>query len=479
MSQQASHETHHHAESPLLRELHASLGQRRRPEDVAHLVLRLFEDGGGRDGGRPLDRRARKALEKAARGSLRNLWHGYTSMLEDFARPVGARRQLSRAAELFPALPELLALPESAGDDPERIEAAIRAAGGEISKHFGASDFLADRLNRAQRAAAGLGELSKRQYNKRFRLLRRMEVKLARLVVERRKREVTMVGRSGLASRLPYGEFAADPGTAAFVAYLTARANLRSEFTVSGQQRAYDEVADALFRRLRNETGRTNWYAVAHVHPTAEVLGHLTDGQRGRLLAFWYRFLLDVAELLETAWHRRPLDRATMIVRRGDDSTTWNQAARAWTKARANWFALLRAMGAEEITERLCPGKVPLLVAADVAAWHRRTGGGLHPDTGVWAELPLPWQVLRGTADCPRSLVAEVCRRHGVDPVTGGWTGPRDRVRPVPFRPTPELVHGVTVGDPVLAGVLRSAGFFSGRPPRPAARELAPRADRA
>ncbi|MFE1781384.1 hypothetical protein ACFW9F_02010 [Streptomyces sp. NPDC059506] len=454
---------------PVLQELHASLGRRRRPEDVARLVLQLLDEGPG--GGPPLDGRTRRALEKAARGSLQNLWHGYTSMLEDFTRPVGAQRQLARAAELFPSLPEL---PDSAGDDPEQIEAAIRTAGQEIAKRFGASDFLSDRLNRAQRKEVGLGEMSKRQYNKRFRLLRRMEADLAQLLTEQRKLEVTVIGKSGLASRLLYEEFAADPGTAAFVAYLTARANLRSEFTVSGQQRPYDEVAHALFRRLRNDPARTNWYAVAHVHPTTEVLDRLTDGQRGRLLAFWYRFLLDVAELLETAWKRQPLDRSTMIVRRGDDSTSWNQAARAWTKARANWFALLHAMGAEEVAERLCPGKVLLLVAADVAAWHRQTGGGLHPDTGVWADLPLPWQVLRGETGCPRSLVEEVCQRHGVDPVAGGWTEPRKAVRPAPFRPTPELVHGVEVGDPLLASVLRSAGFFSGRPPRPAAQELAP-----
>ncbi|MEU4092600.1 hypothetical protein [Streptomyces sp. NPDC026673] len=448
----------------VLRELHASLDRRKRPEDIAHLALRLL-DGGGR---RPA-RRTRHALEKAARGSLRTLWHGYTSMLEDFARPVGAQRQLARFAELFPGLPEPTA---AAGDDPAQVEAAIRAAGEQIAKRFGASDFLADRLDRAGRAEAGLGEMSKRQYNKRFRLLRRMEAKLARILVEQRKREVTLIGKSGLASRLAYEEFASDAPTAAFVAYLTARANLRSEFTVSGQQPAYDEVADALFEELRRRPERTNWYAVAHVHPTAEVLGHLDDGRRGRLLGIWYRFLLEVAELLETAWRHQPLDRATMIVRRGDDSTTWNQTARAWTKARTNWFALLRAMDAEEIADRVCPGKVLLLVAADVAAWHRSTGGGLHPDTGVWAELPLPWQVLRGEAECPRSLVEEVCRRHGVDPVAGGWTEPRPAARAVPFRPTPELVHGVEVGDPVLASVLRSAGFFSGRPLRPAAADV-------
>lgn len=445
----------------VLRELHASLDRRKRPEDIADLALRLL-DGNVRQPAR----RTRRALEKAASGSLNALWHGYTSMSEDFARPVGAQLQLARAAELFPGLPD------ASGDDPAQVEAAIRAAGERIAKRFGASDFLSDRLDRAGRAEAGLGEMSKRQYNKRFRLLRRMEAKLARILVEQRKREVTLVGKSGLASRLAYEEFAADAPTAAFVAYLTARANLRSEFTVSGQQPAYDEVADALFGELRRQPHHTNWYAVAHVHPTAEVLGHLDDGQRGRLLGIWYRFLLDVAELLETAWRRQPLDRTTMIVRRGDDSTTWNQTARAWTKARTHWFALLRAMDAGEVVERLCPGKVLLLVAADVAAWHRSTGGGLHPDTAVWAELPLPWEVLRGEAECPRSLVEEVCRRHGVDPVAGGWTQPRPAAAPAPFRPTPELVHGVEVGDPVLAGVLRSAGFFSGRPPRPAAADL-------
>jgi hypothetical protein len=446
----------------LLRELHASLGQRKRPEDVAQLIHDLLDAAPG-----GLDRATRKALDKATRNSLRRLWHGYTSMLEDFARPVGAQRQLARAAQLFDTVGEL---PAEVGDDPARVEAVIRAAGEEIRKEYGRSDFLADRLNRDQRAGAGLGEISKRQYNKRFRLLRRMEAKLARILVEQRKREITMLGRSGLASRLPYEEFAADPGTAAFIAYLTARANLRSEFTVHGQQRPYDEVAHALYRRL--DAGTANWFAVAHVHPTAEVLKRVGDERRGLLLGRWYRILLDVAEQLETLWQKQTVDRTTMIVERGQDSTSWNQAARAWTTARANWFALLEAMGAQSILERLCPGKVLLLVAADVAAWHRQTGGGLHPDTDVWAELPLPWHVLRGEAECPQWLVEQVCRRHGVDAERGGWTRARRVLHAAPFRATPELVHGVSVADPMLASLLRSAGFFSGKPLRPAAAEI-------
>ena len=50
----------------------------------------------------------------------------------------------------------------------------------------------------------------------------------------------------------------------------------------------------------------------------------------------------------------------------------------------------------EEILDRICLGKVLRLMAADVAAWHRLAGGGLDPDTQVWNDLPLPWEVISG-----------------------------------------------------------------------------------
>ncbi|MEV7238164.1 hypothetical protein AB0N06_30745 [Streptomyces sp. NPDC051020] len=158
----------------LLRELHASLTLRKRPEDVARLIQDLHAAQGT-----DLDTATDAALAKAAEHSLRNLWHGYTSMVEEFARPVGAQRQLALATSLFTSVTEL---PDSAGDDPARIEAVIRRAGEEIGRSYGQNDFGMDRLNRVERTAAGLGAISKRQYNKRFRLLRRMEAKLARLI---------------------------------------------------------------------------------------------------------------------------------------------------------------------------------------------------------------------------------------------------------------------------------------------------------
>lgn len=214
----------------LLRELHATLALRKRPEDVAQLIQDLYVAHGT-----DLDPATEAALAKAAEHSMRNLWHGYTSMLEDFAKPVGAHRQLARAESLFASVAEL---PESAGDDPVQIEAVIRRAGEEIRRAYGQNDFGMDRLNRAERADAGLGEMSKRQYNKRFRLLRRMEAKLARLIHEQRRREVTMTGKGVLAQALPYELFAADTDTAAFIAYVTARGYCAASLPTAGSVRS-------------------------------------------------------------------------------------------------------------------------------------------------------------------------------------------------------------------------------------------------
>ncbi|MFD7446531.1 hypothetical protein [Streptomyces sp. NPDC059909] len=447
----------------LLRELHATLTLRKRPEDVAQLIQDLYAAQHA-----VLDTATEAALAKSTEHSLRNTWHGYTSMLEDFARPVGAQRQLARATDLFTKLPEL---PAGAGDDPAQIEAVIRRAGEEICRGYGQNDFGVDRLNRSERDEAGLGGMSKRQYNKRFRLLRRMEAKLARLIHEQRRRRVTITGKGALAHALPYELFASDPDTAAFIAYVTARGYMRSIFTNGRQRQVYDEVADALFQRLRAHPDRTCWYAVAHVQSTTEVLSWLSDQDLTRLLVRWNGFLREIADLLEDAWSRCPLERDTMIVRRGHDSSTWNQAAQAWNIARAHWFALLTELGRNEFLDRVCLGKVPRLMAADVAYWHRMSGGGLHPDTYVWAELPLPWEVLRGEKECPRSLVEAACVRHGVDPIAGAWTAPRKAVEAVAFRRTPELVHGVAVADPLMASALRSAGVFSGRNKNTAAQE--------
>jgi len=124
---------------------------------------------------------------------------------------------------------------------------------------------------------------------------------------------------------------------------------------------------------------------------------------------------------------------------------------------------VLFALRMDELLDSVCPGKVLRLMAADVAAWHRSAGGDLHPDTTVWAALPPPWEVVSGRQPCTRHAIEAACQRQGVDPATSGWVAPKSRERVAPFRPTPELVHGVTVGNPFLATLLRRAGYFSGK----------------
>jgi hypothetical protein len=115
-----------------------------------------------------------------------------------------------------------------------------------------------------------------------------------------------------------------------------------------------------------------------------------------------------------------------------------------------------------EELDSMCFGKVLRLMAADVAAWHRLSGGELEPDSKVWSEVPLPWEVLSGEAGCTRAMVEAICRKHGVDPVKKGWTAALQK-KVAEFRPTPELVHGVIVINPQLAAAIKRAGWFSGK----------------
>ncbi|WP_328346636.1 hypothetical protein [Micromonospora sp. NBC_00421] len=428
--------------------LYATLDRRPRPEEVAHLVFRAVGDR--------FDQRDRMLLGRAARAASR--WHGESSMSDDFARPVGGTRQVDAARRLF-TLPDDGVDP----DDPTSLLDFTRRLGESLGvRDEHRLDFQRDRLNRADRVAAGI-ELSKRQYNRRFRVTRRVAAKAGRLGAGQTRRQLTLVARSGFAAGLPLATFVADPWAACFVAYLTARRKLRREFTLSGRDNPYDEIADLLFRQCVAAPD-TDWWMIAQVHPTPEVLARLTDRQRGELLGRWWATMRQVAELLARIWSASEFDRATMVVRRGNDSSTWNLLCGAYNTARTAWIATLAATGSLDLLDAACPGKAMLLIAADLAAWHRSTGGGLHPDTTVWARLPLPWDVLDGTATCTRADVAAACAEAGVDGERCGWLAPRPAGAVGTFRPTPELVHGVAVVDPVWAAALRSAGVFSGRP---------------
>jgi hypothetical protein len=104
---------------------------------------------------------------------------------------------------------------------------------------------------------------------------------------------------------------------------------LRSVFTNTSQVRPYDEIADMLFERLKRQPEKTNWWAVAHVLPEPQVLARLSDAQKGELLGRWLVLLRDIAALLREVWQGSEIERETMIVKRGNDSSTWNYTANA------------------------------------------------------------------------------------------------------------------------------------------------------
>ena len=132
-------------QSKQLQWLYESLTQRKRPEDVADNILVLLRN--------QLTQVEQSYLQKAAKGSLRQKFFGYTSMLQDFAKPVGLQRQVNKAMELFTtAYP----LDTQACDRPDAVEQFIRHISQELHKPFGNNDFKMDRLNRQVRHERGM-----------------------------------------------------------------------------------------------------------------------------------------------------------------------------------------------------------------------------------------------------------------------------------------------------------------------------------
>lgn len=444
-----------------LQTLYRTLQLRKRPEDVAEMIESLM--------GSSLTKRELALLKKASRNSLkRSVWQ-YTSMLQEFALPVGAMKQINKTLTLFRLDKENFSVDY---DDPAQIRDFLATVSPLIGKEVGENSFQNDRLNGAGRAAAGL-DWSKRQYNKRFRLLVRLEKKRLQIIRMQTKSEHQQMAKNSLARRITWEEFSKDIATACFIAYYTAKCNQRSEFTISGQARAFDEIANMLFkvatgsqkglRSFEKRVNTANYWAMAFVFPDPRVLKKLTEHQKGMLLGIWTTELGKVAEFLEDLWNQNNINRKTMIVRKGNDSSTWNHAAGAWNKARTAWLNLIYAMNMEFVLDEMCVGKCMRLIAGDLAFWHQAVGNAPEPNTLVWNKLPLPWKVLQGKATCTRNDIIRACRRAGANASLSGWISPQlhDVSR---YRPTPELVHGVQVENPYLAEVLKKHRVFSGKP---------------
>ena len=445
-----------------IEQLFQTLKERKRPEDVAEMVIELTKDS--------LTINERLLLEKVAKGSLARNVFGYTSMLQSFAEAKGAGKQITKAIEIF----QLDNKNKSDYNNQKDIEDFINFVSPIIHKTAGKNDFKVDRLNKSQRKESGL-DLSKRNYNKKWRLLSRIETKLLKFIRESKKVEFQKIAKHGLAHSLYFSNFSSDINTACFIAYYNSRCNLRSVFTNQSQERPFDEISEMLLNRCKGEDRKkidfftktetlsnTNWWAIAHIYTSQDVLSNLTDEQKGLLLGKWTTILQEIAELLDEVWSVSNINRETMVVKRGNDSTTWNNTAGAWNKARDNWMNLIYSLGLDYILEEICFGKVLRLMAADVVAWHFSSGGKLDPNTEVWNKIPLPWEVFQNKAVCNKELVIKYCKKVGLDPEKSGWIAPRIHGI-AEFKPTPELVHGVVVSNPYLATVLKRHRYFSGK----------------
>ena len=209
--------------------LFAAATGRPRPEDVAKLVLELFPDA-------PHGAKWRKRAR------------GVSFMGDRFPSPEPLTRSANVLATLLERPP--LSPSDTFGVPLDRLLAEARGA---LAAPEGPLDFRYGRLNGEARQEAGM-KMSRRRYNKLFRLVRFLEDE--RAGNERYAEICGMLrgAKSGLLRHMPREAFAQDRNTAIFVAYLASRLSMRSKFTVEPQERAFDDLGDALLALQRNPT---------------------------------------------------------------------------------------------------------------------------------------------------------------------------------------------------------------------------------
>ena len=428
-----------------LRNLFTSLRLRWTPEMVANAILNSDEIA--------LPQNIQTLL-----GPLARRGRHWSSMSTSFDKAIGLNKQSKVAADLFPDVPVPVDMNDSTlvREYLDKLNKSLGICGSKAGH-----DFKADRRNRE-----GRGHMPKsvprggRAYNKRFRLLKRMEDKFVAWTANSEKMDFKQIAKCRLATRITWEDFSADPNTAAFLAYMVARMNRRSTFTWGKQDRPFDKIADALLDNARRE-GNIQWWPVALIYTEQDVYGRLSTEQTGRLVGMWFGVLQDTARVLKETNEANNFDLVNLVVRRGNDSSTWNDAAGAFNKARDGWISAVYASGMASLLDVFAPGKALRLMAADVVAMHRSYGsGGLEPDTKVWGLLPKPWKVVLGEVACGRAQIENACRKARLVK-DKGWVMPRPK-SVVDTKPTPELAHGVVIGSPDLAMRLRKLGYFSG-----------------
>lgn len=414
----------------MLKQLYATLARRATPEEVARLLLEADSWTAAE----------RKMLAQRARPG----W--YTYMRDVFHVPTHTSKSPRTLARLLNH-----ALRDA--NDPRALDELLAVAREHLHLE-GPADYRRKRKREEMPA-----HLSWRNYKRLYRLVVKVERESAELSEQQLQASLFQTAKSAFASTLHWRIFRAHPPSAQFVAYYTANLNRRSVFTSGPQARAFDAVAKMLLKRALDGRARVGAYAIAHVFPRFDVLERLKLDDLMVLLGRANQVMRLTAERLRRI--AGGINLKTMLVHRGNDSSTWNELAGAWNKARDFQIALLQFMGLDSVFDTQMTGKVMRLMAADVACGLH--GGRLHPDTDVFAALPKPWEVLLDNVPCHRALIEQVCHQHGVDPQATGWSVARPRTYVEAWSPTPELVHGVVVHHPELAEWLRQVGVFSGQ----------------
>ncbi len=381
------------------------------------------------------------SLELVRLAGARRLYHWSA---DDFDVVVGAERQLQIFEALFPDI-DIDA--DASTTDPLYLRQLVGNALALVTPD----------------ATSAIGALARGRHShavrKRLRFLHRLEGKAGRIASGLDLRHAQMQAKS----RLAYRVNTSDGLSLAFCAYLAARANRRSIFQIGAQSRAQDTLSEALFQLLL-DSDTTDWYAVAMVRPTRDVIERCKPEPRGELVGLFHGEMARWAERLSQLWPSLPERmRDEMVMVKGVDSSRWNAFAGALNTMRSAWISATLACELDEALDSYLPGKAPRLMASDVAWMYRNSGQDLHEDTRMFAALPKPWEVVLGSASQGRDDILAAARTLSVNAQASGWVGMR---HPSPLeRPAPEptLVHGVVVSDPLLAASLRRCGVFSGK----------------
>lgn len=373
----------------------------------------------------------------------------------------------------FPGLPTPPADTGSHHETVDWVEACLEALGFQSvavttrrrkarsgHRNGGHADFR-QRLNREELAHRFPG-VSVRRYRKAVRALLHLHKRALTAAAAADYARAIHLGKTRLAFLIDRDAFKKSPATAQFVAYYTARLKLRTLFTVGPQDRPMDHIAQLLLdRALADPNVRPEVIACVYCPPMIVAL--LDDAAKVRLATTYFAQVEWLATQLSTLWNPR-WRTGTMVMRKGDNSSRWNAAARAWDQMRTGWFNVIVGAHWDDVLTEFCFGKVPSLIAGDVAAWHHHVGEHEpHHDVHVFQRLPLPWEVVLGTKECTATDVRNACAEVGIDPDATGWTLPYRQSELAVTRPTYDLVHGIMVSDPVAARWMRKAGWFAGK----------------